>query len=164
MLVSILVHPHNNLTLRASLGEQNAKYPRRKCRSPHATNCTLSKKCATSCAKKFNSAWTRPVSRLEMRSCYRPRIIYMQHVGRVARFRLSTSKAPSYAFSFISPSLQAFRARDRIRITLFDKVARPGLTRRLIVPAIVCRADNWPVHASFASFSNGKVNDPRGGR
>lgn len=73
----------DNLTLRASLGEQNAKYPRRKCRSPHATNCTLSKKCATSCAKKFNSAWTRPVSRLEMRSCYRPRIIYMQHVGRV---------------------------------------------------------------------------------
>lgn len=80
------------------------------------------------------------------------------------RFRLSTSKAPSYAFSFISPSLQAFRARDRIRITLFDKVARPDLTRRLIVPAIVCRADNWPVHASFASFSNGKVDDPRGGR
>lgn len=109
--------------------EQNTKY--RKCRNPHvhATNCTLSKNCATSCAKKFNSVWTRPVSTLSKWDLVTVRcIICMQHVQRDAYMILPLSLSfyvSKLAFSFIyTASLEAFRARGRVRITLFDKVAR----------------------------------------
>ena len=69
--------------------------------------------------------------RLEMRSCYRP--LYNLHATRRTRrvhdsasLSLSLSLYVSkLAFSFIyTASLEAFRARGRVRITLFDKVAR----------------------------------------
>lgn len=66
---------------------------------------------------------------LEMRSCYRP--LYNLHATRRTR-RVHDSASLSLslyvsklAFSFIyTASLEAFRARGRVRITLFDKVAR----------------------------------------
>lgn len=125
--------------------EQNTKY--RKCRNPHvhATNCTLSKNCATSCAKKFNSVWTRPVSTLSKWDLVTVRcIICMQHVERdaymILPLSLSLSTWVSSLFLLFIPLLSKRFAHEAAFESHYSTKsrARLGLTRRLIVRAPLC--------------------------